>query len=123
MLGPLVDTDALVAALKRGKLRGAGLDVFDQEPLPEHHPLKELDNVVLAPHAAGLTDTAVFSASLAHVDAFAIGDPVSVVNPEVLGSAAGSPGSSGWVIAPPQRSVSGWGYEIACIQVSESVYP
>jgi phosphoglycerate dehydrogenase-like enzyme len=85
--GPLVETDALVASLKHGALRGAGLDVFDQEPLPDHHPLKELDNVVLAPHAAGLTDTAtytLFARSLAHMDAFAAGDPVNVVNPEVL---------------------------------------
>jgi len=86
--GALVDTDALVAALKSGRLRGAGLDVFDQEPLPEHHPLKELKNVVLTPHAAGLTDTAaynLFARSLANMDAFAAGDPVNVVNPEVLG--------------------------------------
>jgi D-3-phosphoglycerate dehydrogenase len=86
--GPLMDTDALVGALKSGRLRGAGLDVFDQEPLPEHHPLKELANVVLTPHAAGLTDTAaynLFARSLANMDAFAAGDPVNVVNPEVLG--------------------------------------
>jgi len=86
--GPLIDNDALVAALERGKLRGAGLDVFDHEPLPERHPLKQLDNVVLAPHAAGLTDTAaynLFARSLANADAFAAGEPVNVVNPEVLG--------------------------------------
>jgi phosphoglycerate dehydrogenase-like enzyme len=85
--GALLDTDALVAALKRGRLRGAGLDVFDHEPLPKHHPLKELDNVILAPHAAGLTDTAaynLFARSLANADAFAAGDPVNVVNPNVL---------------------------------------
>ena len=86
--GPLIDNDALVAALERGKLRGAGLDVFDHEPLPERHPLKQLDNVVLAPHAAGLTDTAaynLFARSLANADAFAAAEPVNVVNPEVLG--------------------------------------
>ena len=85
--GPLVDTDALVAALKRGRLGGAGLDVFDHEPLAEQHPLKELDNVILTPHAAGWTDAAVynlFARSLANADAFAAGDPINVVNPEVL---------------------------------------
>jgi D-3-phosphoglycerate dehydrogenase / 2-oxoglutarate reductase len=85
--GPLIDTDALVAALKRGRLRGAGLDVFHHEPLPERHPLKELDNVILSPHASGLTDTAaynLFARSLSNADAFAAGDPVNVVNPEVL---------------------------------------
>jgi D-3-phosphoglycerate dehydrogenase len=85
--GPLIDTAALVAALKQGRLWGAALDVFDHEPLPEHHPLKDLDNVILAPHAAGLTDTAaynLFSRSLSNADAFAAGDPVNIVNPEVL---------------------------------------
>jgi D-3-phosphoglycerate dehydrogenase / 2-oxoglutarate reductase len=85
--GPLIDTAALGAALKQGRLWGAALDVFDHEPLPEHHPLKDLDNVILAPHAAGLTDTAaynLFSRSLSNADAFAAGDPVNIVNPEVL---------------------------------------
>ena len=92
--GPLLDTDALVAALKSGRLGGAGLDVFDHEPLPEHHPLKELDNVILTPHAAGLTDTAaynLFARSLANADAFAAGDPINVVNPEALGASETPP--------------------------------
>lgn len=55
----LIDTDALIAALRAGSLAGAGLDVFDQEPLPAGHPLRELSNVVLTPHTAGSTDEAL----------------------------------------------------------------
>jgi phosphoglycerate dehydrogenase-like enzyme len=54
--GPIVTEAALVAALKQRRIAGAGLDVFDQEPLPARHPLTELDNVVLAPHIGWTTD-------------------------------------------------------------------
>jgi phosphoglycerate dehydrogenase-like enzyme len=53
--GPVVDTDALVAALRGGKLAGAVLDVTDPEPLPADHPLWSLDNVQITPHNAGNT--------------------------------------------------------------------
>jgi D-3-phosphoglycerate dehydrogenase len=48
--GPIVDEAALIAALREKRIAGAGLDVFDIEPLPVDHPLRELDNVVLTPH-------------------------------------------------------------------------
>src|SRR3977135_4192209 len=48
--GPIIDEAALLAVLRENKIAGAGLDVFDVEPLPTHHPLRELDNVVLTPH-------------------------------------------------------------------------
>ena len=51
--GGLIDQDALIAALQQGKIAGAALDVFEQEPLPEDSPLWELENILLTPHNAG----------------------------------------------------------------------
>ena len=57
--GPIVDETALVEALTTGGIAGAGLDVFDVEPLPAAHPLTRLENVVLTPHSAGITPEAL----------------------------------------------------------------
>jgi phosphoglycerate dehydrogenase-like enzyme len=54
--GKIVQTDALVAALNSGKVRAAGLDVVDPEPLPKDHPLWQMDNVVITPHMATVSD-------------------------------------------------------------------
>lgn len=54
--GGLIDEAALVRALQRGTLSGAGLDVFAEEPLPADSPLRQLDNVILTPHTAGYPD-------------------------------------------------------------------
>jgi phosphoglycerate dehydrogenase-like enzyme len=48
--GPIVDEDALFAALRDKTIAGAGIDVFSVEPLPSDHPLRKLDNVVITPH-------------------------------------------------------------------------
>lgn len=48
--GPVVEEPALIAALREGRIAGAGLDVFEDEPLPQDSPLKAMDNVMLAPH-------------------------------------------------------------------------
>jgi phosphoglycerate dehydrogenase-like enzyme len=53
--GPTVDERALVKALSENRLRGAALDVFDQEPLPQGHPFYSLENVLLSPHCADHT--------------------------------------------------------------------
>lgn len=54
--GDVIDESALVEALTRGRLAGAGLDVFEREPLPEDHPLWTLPNALISPHIAGLSD-------------------------------------------------------------------
>jgi phosphoglycerate dehydrogenase-like enzyme len=54
--GPIVDQRALYAALKEGRIAGAGLDVFEQEPIDPHDPILTLDNVIVAPHALSWTD-------------------------------------------------------------------
>ena len=53
--GAVVDTDALVSSLRRGRVGGAALDVTDPEPLPDDHPLWNFDDVLVTPHSAGAT--------------------------------------------------------------------
>ena len=53
--GPLIDEDALIEALRTGSIAGAGLDVFDVEPLPATHPLRMLPNTVVTPHVGYVT--------------------------------------------------------------------
>jgi len=53
--GPVIDEAAMVRALTERRIRGAALDVFDQEPLPDGHPFYKLDNVLLSPHCADHT--------------------------------------------------------------------
>jgi D-3-phosphoglycerate dehydrogenase len=60
--GPVVDETALVEALRTGKIGGAGLDVFENEPLPKNSPLRRLNNVILTPHMASEPDALYFHA-------------------------------------------------------------
>jgi phosphoglycerate dehydrogenase-like enzyme len=53
--GAIVDLADLVAALRAGEIAGAGLDVFETEPLPAEHPLWRLENVIVTPHVAGFS--------------------------------------------------------------------
>lgn len=86
--GPVVEHEALVAALARRQIAGAGLDVFCQEPLPADDPLTRLDNVVLSPHwAAGTLDVfrdAGASNARGFLDAAAGRLPDYIVNREVV---------------------------------------
>ena len=80
--GPLVEEDALIAALRSGHLAGAGLDVFDREPLPADHPFRSLDNVVVAPHLGYVTEQGFRTAwplMAQDVAAYLAGAPVRVV--------------------------------------------
>jgi phosphoglycerate dehydrogenase-like enzyme len=62
--GPIVNQNDLVEALKAGRIAGAGLDVFEVEPLPSNHPLAQLENVILSPHALAWTDELYFDNTL-----------------------------------------------------------
>jgi phosphoglycerate dehydrogenase-like enzyme len=59
--GACIDEAALVAALQSGQIAGAGLDVFEQEPIPADHPLLRAPNVVVTPHSAGVTPDALLA--------------------------------------------------------------
>ena len=85
--GPIVDEAALVAALDAGRLAGAGLDVFDSEPLPADHPFRRMQTVTLTPHLGyNTTETlAAFWGDMPEaIAAFAAGAPIRVANPDVL---------------------------------------
>ena len=86
--GPVVDHAALVAALAERRIAGAGLDVFDQEPLPPDDPIAQLDNVILSPHWLAGTRDVFRDASTAICRAMlqaARGElPDNIVNREVI---------------------------------------
>jgi D-3-phosphoglycerate dehydrogenase len=85
--GAMVETNALVGALESGALFGAGLDVFDEEPVPADHPILRCSRVVLTPHTADTTQEGLDVLTLGCIDnirAFLAGTPQNVVNPEVL---------------------------------------
>ncbi len=81
--GPIVEERALIAALETGKIAGAALDVYDQEPLPADHALRRLENVVLTPHLGYVTDEnyrAFYGEAAENVRAFLAGNPIRVLN-------------------------------------------
>ena len=86
--GPIVDEPALIAALQAGKIAGAAVDVFEQEPVDPANPLLAMENVIVTPHSLCWTDECfhnMASTGLASiVDALAGKRPQFVVNPAVL---------------------------------------
>jgi phosphoglycerate dehydrogenase-like enzyme len=81
--GPIVDESALLAALQDGTIAGAGLDVYDTEPLPPGHPLRTAPNTVLTPHLGYVTSgtyARFYAEAVEDIAAFARGAPVRVLN-------------------------------------------
>src|SRR3954447_22257040 len=82
--GPIVQTQALVDALHDGTIAGAGLDVYDQEPLPVDSPLRNLRRTVLTPHLGYVTRNTYevfYGEAVEDVAAFLAGAPVRVISP------------------------------------------
>ena len=87
--GPVVDEQALIAALKAGKIAGAGIDVYEQEPLSVDNPLLSMENVICTPHVAGSSEIGweiIRRRAGEEAARVLLGRrPDVVVNPEVLG--------------------------------------
>jgi phosphoglycerate dehydrogenase-like enzyme len=80
--GPLIDEPALIAALREKKIAGAGLDVFDAEPLPLDHPFRKMDNVVITPHLGYVTEQNYrhyFTGAVEDIRGFLDGKPVRLL--------------------------------------------
>jgi phosphoglycerate dehydrogenase-like enzyme len=86
--GPLVEEKALIAALQENRIAGAALDVYDVEPLPEKHPLRSSENVVLSPHMGFVTREAYhlfFSQAVEAIDNYLQGKvPPRALNPRAI---------------------------------------
>jgi phosphoglycerate dehydrogenase-like enzyme len=80
--GPIIEEQALIAALEERRIAGAGLDVFDTEPLPLGHPFRRLDNVVITPHLGYVSEQnyrQYFPDIVEDIRAFIAGNPVRVI--------------------------------------------
>ena len=83
--GPIVEEKALIAALNAKSIAGAGLDVFDVEPLPLDHPFRKMDNVVITPHLGFVSEQnyrKYFPDIIEDIRAFLDGKPVRVIQPK-----------------------------------------
>jgi D-3-phosphoglycerate dehydrogenase len=86
--GPVVDDEALISALRQGRIGGAALDVFSTQPLPPDHPYFSFDNVIVTPHMAGITEESMLAMGIgAASEALRVlaGElPVNLRNPEAV---------------------------------------
>lgn len=97
--GPIVDEDALVAALYGGTIAGAGLDVFDTEPLPLDHPLRTAPNTVLTPHigfVARQSYRKIYDDAVEDVTAWLDGKPIRELRRRYVAVPSVTGGRSGW---------------------------
>jgi phosphoglycerate dehydrogenase-like enzyme len=81
--GPIVDETALIDALRSGSIAGAGLDVFDTEPLPVDHPLRSIPNTVLTGHTGYVMQenyTLSYGQAVEDIKAWLAGNPLRVLN-------------------------------------------
>jgi phosphoglycerate dehydrogenase-like enzyme len=82
--GPIVDEAALIRALQDGTIAGAGLDVFDEEPLPRDHPFRRLASVVITPHLGYVTEETYrifYGQAVEDIKAYFDGTPLRVLHP------------------------------------------
>lgn len=82
--GPIVEERALIDVLTNRKIAGAALDVYDEEPLPENHSLRRLDNVVLTPHLGYVTVEnyrRAYGEAVEDIRAFLAGNPIRTISP------------------------------------------
>ncbi|MGH8325578.1 MAG: D-2-hydroxyacid dehydrogenase family protein [Steroidobacteraceae bacterium] len=85
--GPIVVEADLIAALAEHRIAGAGIDVYDEEPLPAGHPLRSLDSVTVTPHLGYVTRETLqtfYADTVEAIAAFAGGTPIRVANPSAL---------------------------------------
>ncbi|OHV67186.1 dehydrogenase [Mesorhizobium sp. LCM 4577] len=86
--GPVVDDEALIEALQKGRIGGAALDVFSTQPLPPNHPYFGFDNVIVTPHMAGITEESMMRMGVGAANeallVLAGKLPVNLRNPEVV---------------------------------------
>jgi phosphoglycerate dehydrogenase-like enzyme len=83
--GPIVDSAALMAALRERRIAGAGIDVYDEEPLPADHPIRRLDNAVITPHLGYVSEETLrvwYEDTVEAIAAFLAGRPIRLLRPE-----------------------------------------
>jgi phosphoglycerate dehydrogenase-like enzyme len=79
----IIDMNALIKALNEGRIAGAGLDVYDDEPVPANHPIRTCPRTVLTPHLGYVTHETYklfYGQTVENIEAFGAGSPVRVIN-------------------------------------------